>query len=32
VKYTLKTAAGTELRSEVIGTIRKLGSDVTAGR
>jgi hypothetical protein len=32
VKYTLKTATGTELRSEVIGTIRKLGSDVTAGR
>jgi hypothetical protein len=32
VKYSVKAADGVELRSEVIGTIRKLGSAETAAK
>lgn len=32
VKYSINAADGTEMRSEVIGTIRKLGPEVTAAR
>ncbi len=32
VKYSINAADGTEIRSEIIGTIRKLGPEVTATR
>lgn len=32
VKYSINAADGTEMRSEIIGTIRKLGPEVTAAR